>query len=148
MPTILALLRGLARYERLTADFKSTPARLAAHGFGRRRYFDALLCFDGRRPIGVALYYFTYSSFAARPALYLEDVFVVPEARRRGAGRALLAELARIAKKRRCARLEWAVLDWNAPAIRFYERLGARLQRTWVLTHLAGASLDRLARRR
>lgn len=148
MPTVLALLRGLAEYERLTADFKSTRGRLAADGFGPRRYFNALLCYAGRAPIGVALYYFTYSSFAARPALFLEDLFVVPTARRQGAGTALLVELARIARTKGCARMEWAVLDWNAPAIRFYERLGARVQRTWLLTHLEGAPLERLARGR
>lgn len=143
--TILALIRGLAAYERLTHEMRATLRDLRRHGFGRRRYFEALLCRRGGRPIGFALYYFTYSTFAGRPTLYLEDLFVLPEERGRGAGRALLRVLARIAVRRGCGRMEWTVLDWNRPAIRFYRRLGARLRPDWVLTRLAGAPLRRLA---
>ncbi|HSB62078.1 MAG TPA: GNAT family N-acetyltransferase, partial [Vicinamibacteria bacterium] len=89
---------------------------------------------------------FTYSTFLARPTLYLEDLFVVPEERGRGAGRALLRALARLAARRGCGRMEWTVLDWNAPSIAFYEGLGARLRRDWILTRLTGAALRRLAR--
>jgi GNAT superfamily N-acetyltransferase len=105
-----------------------------------------LICRRGRRAIGFALYFFTYSTFLARPTLYLEDLFVLPEERGRGAGRALLRALARIAVRRRCGRMEWAVLDWNTPSIRFYRRLGAGLRREWLLTRLTGAPLRRLAR--
>ena len=115
------------------------------HGFGRRRYFETLICRRGGRPIGFALYFFTYSTFLARPTLYLEDLFVLPEERGRGAGQALLRALARIAVRRRCGRMEWAVLDWNRPAIRFYQRLGAELRRDWILTRLTGTPLARLA---
>jgi GNAT superfamily N-acetyltransferase len=143
----LRLIRGLAEYERLAHEVEATTARLRGHGFGRRPYFEALICVRGREAIGFALYFFTYSTFLARPTLYLEDLFVVPAERGRGAGTALFAAVARIAIRRGCGRLEWAVLDWNAPAIRFYERLGARPRREWVLTRLTGAALRRLAAR-
>ena len=146
VPTILSLIRGLAEYERLAHEVAATAARVRAHGFGARRYFETIICRRGGRPIGFALYFFTYSTFLAQPTLYLEDLFVVPEERGAGAGRALLKALARIAVRRGCGRLEWAVLDWNRPAIGFYKRLGARLHRQWIITRLTGASLRRLAR--
>lgn len=145
-PTILSLIRGLAQYERLAHEVEATAARVRAHGFGRRRYFETLICRRGGEPVGFALYFFTYSTFLARPTLYLEDLFVRPEERGNGAGRALLRALARIAVRRGCGRLEWAVLDWNRPAIGFYKRLGAKLRRQWILTRLTGAPLRRLAR--
>jgi GNAT superfamily N-acetyltransferase len=145
-PTIVALIRGLARYERLLRHCRITAADVRRDGFGPRRYFDALICRRGHRPVGFALYFFTYSTFLGRPTLYLEDLFVVPDERGQGAGRALLRALARIAARKRCGRMEWAVLDWNRPSIRFYERLGARLRREWRLTRLTGAPLRRLAR--
>ena len=124
---------------------EATPGRIRRHGFGRRRYFEALVCRRGRTPIGLALYYFTYSTFLGRPTLYLEDLFVLPAERGNGAGRALLRALAKIAVRRGCGRMEWAVLDWNTPSIRFYQKLGAKLRREWILTRLAGAPLRRLA---
>ena len=148
VPTILRLIRGLAEYERLSRQLDAPAARLRRHGFGRRRYFEPLICRRGRTPIGFALFYFTYSTFLARPTLYLEDLFVVPEERGNGAGRALLGALARIARRRGCGRMEWTVLDWNTPSIRFYEKLGATLRREWLLTRLTGAPLRRLARGR
>jgi len=148
LPTILALIRGLAEYERLAHEMEATPARLERHGFGRRRYFETLICRRGRRPVGFALYFYTYSTFLGRPSLYLEDLFVLPEERGRGAGKSLLRALAKIALARRCGRMEWTVLDWNTPSIRFYKRLGARLRKEWVLTRLTGPALRRLARSR
>ena len=145
-PTILSLIRGLAEYERLAHEVEATTARVRAHGFGRRRYFETIICRRGGTPVGFALYFFTYSTFLARPTLYLEDLFVRPEERGNGAGLALLRALARIAVRRGCGRLEWAVLDWNRPAIGFYKRLGAKLRRQWILTRLTGAPLRRLAR--
>jgi len=145
--TILRLIRGLAEYERLASEVEATLERLRRHGFGRRPYFETLICRKDGEPVGFALYFFTYSTFLARPSLYLEDLFVVPEERGAGAGQAILAALARIAVRRGCGRMEWAVLDWNRPAIGFYERLGARLRREWILTRLTGAPLRRLARR-
>ena len=146
VPTILALIRGLADYERLAHEVEATTARVRAHGFGRRRYFETIICRRGGRPVGFALYFFTYSTFLTRPSLYLEDLFVLPEERGAGAGKALLRALARIAVRRGCGRLEWAVLDWNRPAIGFYKRLGAKLRRQWILTRLTGPPLRRLAR--
>lgn len=146
VPTILKLIRGLAEYERLAHEVEATTARVRAHGFGRRRYFETIICRRGGTPVGFALYFFTYSTFLARPTLYLEDLFVLPEERGTGAGKALLRALARIAVRRGCGRLEWAVLDWNQPAIGFYKRLGAKLRRQWILTRLTGAPLRRLAR--
>jgi len=146
VPTILALIRGLAEYERLLPEMKATAARIRHDGFGRRPYFETLICRRGARPVGFALYFFTYSTFVGRPSLYLEDLFVLPQERGNGAGKALLRALAKIAVRRRCGRMEWAVLDWNRPAIRFYERLGARLRKEWILTRITGAPLRRLAR--
>ncbi len=146
VPVILALIRGLAEYERLAHQVEATPARLKRHGFGRRPYFETLICRRGRRPVGFALYFFTYSTFLARPSLYLEDLFVLPEERGKGAGKALLRALAKIAVARGCGRMEWAVLDWNTPSIRFYKALGAKLRKEWVLTRLTGPALRRLGR--
>lgn len=146
--TIVRLIRGLAEYEKLAHECEATVARIRRHGFGARRYFETLICERAGAPIGFALYFFTYSTFLARPTLYLEDLFVVPEERGRGAGRALLAALARIAARKGCGRMEWTVLDWNTPSIGFYERLGARLRRDWILTRLTGKPLRRLAARR
>ena len=145
VPTIVGLIRGLADYERLGHEVRITAERVRRHGFGPRPYFETLICHRDGRAIGFALYFFTYSTFLARPTLYLEDLFVRPEERGHGAGRALLGALARIAVQRGCGRMEWAVLDWNAPALGFYERLGARLRRDWILTRLAGGALRKLA---
>jgi len=148
VPTIVALIRGLAEYERLVHEVEITPAQARRHGFGRRPYFETLICRRGRRPVGFALYFFTYSTFLGRPSLYLEDLFVLPEERGRGAGWALLRALGKVAMARGCGRMEWTVLDWNAPAIRFYRRIGARLHKEWIHTRLTGAPLRRLARSR
>ena len=148
LPTILALIRGLAEYEHLARQVEATPSRLRRHGFGRRPYFETLVCRRGRRPVGFALYFYTYSTFLSRPSLYLEDLFVLPEERGQGAGKALLRALAKIAIAHGCGRMEWTVLDWNTPSIRFYKGLGARLHKEWVLTRLTGRALRRLARSR
>jgi GNAT superfamily N-acetyltransferase len=146
--TIVALIRGLAEYEKLAHECKATVSGVRRHGFGARRYFETLICERDGAAVGFALYFFTFSTFLAKPTLYLEDLFVLPAERGRGAGRALLVALARIAARKGCGRMEWAVLDWNAPSIGFYERLGARLRRDWILTRLSGAPLRRLARAR
>jgi GNAT superfamily N-acetyltransferase len=146
--TIVALIRELAVYERLLHEVKITPAAVRRHGFGRRPYFKTLICRRGGAPVGLALYFFTYSSFLGKPVLWLEDLLVLPAERGRGAGKALLKALAKIAVTRGCGRMEWSVLDWNAPAIRFYRRIGARLDKEWIITRLKDAPLTRLARAR
>src|SRR6266436_9467042 len=148
VPVIVRLIRGLAEYERLAHEMVATTSQIRRHGFGLRRYFETLICRRGRTPVGFALYFFTYSTFLGRPSLYLEDLFVLPGDRGLGAGKALLRALATVATARGCGRMEWRVLDWNAPAIRVFKRIGARLHSEWVLTRLQGAPLKRLARTR
>jgi GNAT superfamily N-acetyltransferase len=148
VPTIARLIRDLAGYERLSRSLRLDRKRLRRDGFGGRKYFEALICERDKLAVGYALYYFAYSSFSSSPVLFIEDLFVLPDERRRGAGRALMVTLARIAVRRRCEQMEWIVLNWNAPSIAFYRHLGARLDRTWVLTRLVGQSLRRLARQR
>lgn len=145
---IVTLIRELARYERLLPEVSITPAQVRRHGFGARVYFQTLICRRKGKPVGLALYFFTYSSFMGKPILWLEDLVVLPNERGQGAGKAILQALARIAVKRGCGRMEWSVLDWNAPAIRFYRRIGARLDKEWIITRLKGAPLRRLARSR
>jgi GNAT superfamily N-acetyltransferase len=139
------LLMGLAVYERLRHRVEATPARLRRHGFGRRPLFKTLICRRGSVSIGVAVYFLTYSTFMGRPTLYIEDIFVLPRERRRGAGKALLRALARIAVRERCGRMEWSVLRWNRPAIGFYRRLGARAMEDWVQMRLRPPDIRRLA---
>jgi len=131
VPTILALIRGLAEYERLAHECVATPAGIRRDGFGPRRYFETLICRRGGRPIGFALYFFTYSTFLARPTLYLEDIFVLPEQRRLGLGGAFFKALLAEARREGCGRMEWVVLDWNTPAHRFYRKLGAKPLDDW-----------------
>ena len=145
VPAIASLIRGLAKYERLIRGCRTDLRRLRRHGFGSHRYFQSLLVTRTGRPIGFAVYYFTYSTFTCRPVLFIEDLFVLPEERGAGAGVALMKALARVAVRKGCRQMEWIVLDWNEPAIRFYQRLGARLDRSWALTRLTGPSLRRLA---
>lgn len=145
-PVILGLVRGLAKYERLLRWFRPNAKRFRRHGFGRRHYFDTLICTQARRPIAFALYYFNYSTFACRPILFIEDLFVLPDERGKGAGKALMSALARIAIRQGCSQMSWSVLHWNTPAIKFYRRLGAGLDKTWMLARLGDAPLRRLAR--
>jgi GNAT superfamily N-acetyltransferase len=140
------LIRGLARFEKLEHEVTLTDELLAAGLFGPRPYAEAVLADVDGRAAGFALFFHSFSTFLGRPGIYLEDLFVVPEHRGQGIGRALLAHLARLAVERGCGRLEWAVLDWNSEAIAFYERLGARPNSEWTTYRITGESLDRLAR--
>ncbi|HEX4003931.1 MAG TPA: GNAT family N-acetyltransferase [Candidatus Acidoferrales bacterium] len=148
VPAILSLIRGLAEYEHLARRLRLSAKRLRSHGFGRRPYFGLLICTRAGRPIGCAIYYFAYSTFTCSPVLFIEDIFVLPEERGLGAGKALMVALARIAVKKGCHEMAWVVLDWNKPSIDFYHRLGARLDKTWVHTRLTEARLRRLAQGR
>ena len=153
VPAILALIRGIAEYERLSHEVEASEALLRQHGFGPRPVFEALLAERiaerdqmNDRAIGFALYFFTFSTFKARPTLYLEDLFVLPAERRHGVGRRLLAELARIAVERECGRMEWSVLDWNTPARDFYFKIGAVPMDEWTVFRLTPEAFGRLAR--
>jgi GNAT superfamily N-acetyltransferase len=150
VPVILDLIRALADYEKLTAEVTATAAQLQESLFpadpaaaGPSAY--CVLAEADGVAAGFALYFFNYSTFLARPGLYLEDLFVRPEFRGRGLGKALLLHLARLANQRGCGRMEWAVLDWNQPAIDFYESLGARRMKEWQICRLTGDSLRRYA---
>lgn len=145
VPLILEFIRGLAEYERLPHQCVATEARLAATLFGPQPAAEVLLAFQGTEPAGFALFFHNYSTFLARPGIYLEDLFVRPEHRGRGIGRVLLRELARLAVARDCGRLEWSVLDWNRDAIGFYHRLGAVAMDEWTVFRLTGDALDDLA---
>jgi GNAT superfamily N-acetyltransferase len=145
VPAIISMIRGLAKYERLSNHIRLDAGRLRRAGFGKQRRFGTLIATRGKRPAGYAVYYFAYSTFTCSPVLYVEDIFVLPQERGKGAGKALMSALARIAVRKGCEQMEWLVLDWNAPSIKFYKRLGARLDKSWVLTRLTGAKLRRLA---
>jgi GNAT superfamily N-acetyltransferase len=146
VPVIAELIRGLARFEKLEQEVVMTEALLDVGLFGDRPYAEVVLAEDKGRPVGFALFFHNFSTFLGRPGIYLEDLFVLPEHRGSGIGRMLLAHLARLAVERGCGRLEWAVLDWNREAIKFYERLGARPNSEWTVYRLTGEALSGLAR--
>lgn len=146
VPLILRFIRELAEYERLLHEVVATEERLRETLFGPRRAAEVVIAEDADgEALGFALFFHNYSTFLAQPGIYLEDLYVRPEARGRGTGRALLAHLARLAKERGCGRLEWWVLDWNESAIRFYRSLGAQPMDDWTVFRLTGGDLARLA---
>jgi GNAT superfamily N-acetyltransferase len=135
---ILRLVRELAAYEKLEHMVSGTEAMLHAQLFGERPAAEALLAEVGGRAVGFALFYTTFSTFLCKPGIHLEDLFVEPAHRGAGIGKALLRELAALASQRDCGRLEWHVLDWNEPSIRFYESLGGTLMKEWILVRMTG----------
>ncbi len=145
VPVILKFILGLAAYEKLPVE--ATEEKLAATLFPARGapLAHGVLAFAGAAPAGFAIYFFNYSTCLARPGLYLEDLFVWPEFRGRGVGKALLLHLARVANARGCGRMEWTVLDWNESAIAFYESLGARRETAWQVCRLTGRALAQYA---
>ncbi|TMD15366.1 MAG: GNAT family N-acetyltransferase [Chloroflexi bacterium] len=145
---IAQLIRDLAHYEKLEHEVTMTEEKLTDSLFGERRYAETLIAEDSGEPVGFALFFHNFSTFLAQPGIYLEDLFVVPARRGQGIGQALLKALARTAAERGCGRLEWAVLDWNQDAIRFYERLGAKPNSDWTVYRLTGEPLRSLAARR
>ncbi|HZQ62346.1 MAG TPA: GNAT family N-acetyltransferase [Casimicrobiaceae bacterium] len=142
---VLALVRELADYERLTQLCVATEEDIARALFGSRRYAEVLLAARNEEVIGFALFFHNFSTFLGRPGVWLEDLFVRPAHRRQGCGRALLKAVAAIARERGCGRFEWAVLDWNASAIAFYESLGATVLPDWRIVRVVGEPLQRLA---
>jgi GNAT superfamily N-acetyltransferase len=147
LPEVLAFIRELAAYERLAEPVQASEADLAAALFGTRPHAEVVLACLAGAPVGFALFFHNFSTVTGKPGIYLEDLFVRPEARGRGAGRQLLSWLARTTLERGCARLDWAVLDWNAPSIGFYRSVGAVPLEEWTMMRVAGAALERLARR-
>lgn len=147
VPLILEFIRALADYEKLPDEVTATEPQLLATLFpaGEAPVAHCVLAFADGEPAGFAIYFFNYSTWLARPGLYLEDLFVKPARRGRGVGKSLLLHLAKAANARGCGRMEWSVLDWNQPAIDFYERLGARRLREWQICRLSGDALAQYA---
>ena len=145
---ILTLIRGLAEYERLASEAIVTADDVRDSLFGERPAAEVLIAEVEDTAVGFALFFHNYSTFLGRRGLYLEDLFVFPAHRGKGIGRALMARLARLATERNCGRFEWWVLDWNEPAIRFYESLGARAMSDWTVYRLTGEPLKELASER
>ncbi len=145
IPLILELIQALAEYEKLSDACVATVENLDASLFGPRPYAEALIGEWQGEPAGFALFFHNYSTFLAQPGIYLEDLFVKPEFRGNGIGKALLIRLAKIAEERDCGRLEWSVLDWNEPSIGFYKKLGARALDDWTIFRVTGADLAKLA---
>src|SRR5436189_3064179 len=145
VPIILQLIRDLATYERAPHDVVATEEGLRDVLFGPEPSAKVVIAFENTTPVGFAVYFFNFSTWLGRPGLYLEDLFVKPEARGRGYGRALLVELAKIARDRRCGRMEWAVLNWNEPAIKFYRALGAKPMDEWTVFRLTPEEIAKLA---
>lgn len=145
LPIILGLIRALADYERAPDAVVATETGLREVLFGAKPSAEVLLAFEESGPVGFAVYFHNFSTWLGRPGLYLEDLFVKPEKRGKGYGRALLERLAQIAKKRGCGRMEWAVLDWNEPAIQFYRKLGAQPMDEWTVFRLTEEGIAKLA---
>jgi GNAT superfamily N-acetyltransferase len=143
--TLVALIRELAVYEHLQDHARATPEDLRVHLFGPRPAAESLIAEVDGEPVGFALYFATFSTFRGQPGLYLEDVFVRERYRGHGIGKRLLAAVARVAVERGCGRLEWSVLDWNAPSIGFYRSLGARPMDDWTVYRIDDDALTRLA---
>ena len=146
VPLILDFIRQLAEYERLSHEAVMTEAVLRENLFGSRRSAEVLLGYADDKPVAFAVFFHNFSTFLGRPGLYLEDLFVIPQMRGKGYGKAMLVELAKIARDRKCGRFEWAVLDWNEPAIQFYKSLGAVPMDEWTIFRLTGDALQSLGR--
>ena len=145
LPLIAQFIRDLADYEKLAHEVRFDKAKLGEKLFGSRPYAEVVIGEIDGTPQGFALFFHNFSTFEGRPGIYLEDLFVRPEARGSGLGKALLAHLAGLVVERDCARLEWSVLDWNAPAIGFYQSLGAKLMDEWTVMRVDGEALTALA---
>jgi GNAT superfamily N-acetyltransferase len=139
--TILQLIRALAEYEKLAHEVVATVDQLRATLFGANKFAEVLIGEWERKPVAYALFFHNYSTFLAKPGIYLEDLFVLPEFRSKGIGFHMLKHLAQLAAERDCGRLEWSVLDWNEPAIQFYKKLGSLPQSEWTVYRLTGQAL-------
>lgn len=144
-PLILNFIRELASYEKLSHEVTATESGIQDHLFSPHPKAECIIAEHDGTAIGFALYFHNFSTFLGKPGLYLEDLYVQPAFRGRGYGRRLLSHLAKLALARGCGRFEWAVLDWNAPAIGFYQKLGAKLMADWRINRLSGSALEKLA---
>ncbi len=145
VPAICQLIHALADYEKLSHEVTGQVENLEQHLFGDRPYAEALLARSNNKPVGFALFFHNYSTFLMQPGIYLEDLFVLPDYRGQGIGKALLQSVGQLAVDRGCGRLEWNVLDWNSPAISFYKRMGAEIKPEWQLCRVTGPALQTLA---
>lgn len=146
VPVILDFIRQLAEYEKLAHEVAATEQTLRETLFSERPYAEVLIAYWEEAPVGFALFFHNYSTFLAKPGIYLEDLFVNPSARGKGIGKALLTRLAELANERGCGRVEWSVLNWNVPSIEFYRRMGARPQDEWTTFRLTGDALGQYAK--
>jgi GNAT superfamily N-acetyltransferase len=145
VPLILTFIKGLAEYEKLLHEVVATEEGLRETLFGNRPVAEVIIGYFRQQPVGFALFFHNYSTFLGRAGIYLEDLYVNPESRGRGFGRTMLAYLANLARERDCGRLEWSVLNWNEPAIRFYKGLGAVPMNEWTVFRVTGEALSKLA---
>ena len=145
VPLILSFIRELAEYEKLSHEVVATEDVLRGSLFGERTGAEVVICYLSGTPAGFALFFHNFSTFLGRPGLYLEDLYVKPEMRGRGLGRALLVHLAKLARERGCGRMEWSVLDWNEPAIKLYKGIGAVPMDEWTVYRVTGDALEDLA---
>jgi GNAT superfamily N-acetyltransferase len=145
IPAILAFIQGLAEYEKLSDQVVATEEKLQQTLFGEKAYAEVVMAEYQHQPAGFALFFHNYSTFLAKPGIYLEDLFVLPDHRGRGLGKLLLSYLAKLAVERDCGRLEWSVLDWNQPAIDFYQAQGATMLHDWRINRVTGPQLQQLA---
>ncbi|HWB13203.1 MAG TPA: GNAT family N-acetyltransferase [Pirellulales bacterium] len=141
VPTICGLIRKLAEYEQLTHELRFDEGQMTEHLFGKRPYAEVLLAEDDGQAVGYAVFFHNYSTFVGRPGIYLEDIFVLPDYRGRGHGRALFQAVVHVAAQRGCGRMEWAALNWNEPAIEFYESFGATRLSEWTTFRLTKEQL-------
>lgn len=145
VPVILSFINGLAEYEKLAHDVVATEDKLRSTLFGDKPYAEVVIAEYQGVPAGFALFFHNYSTFLAKPGIYLEDLFVLPQHRGHGIGKLLLSYLAKVALERDCGRLEWSVLDWNQPAIDFYQSQGAVMLHDWRINRVTGDTLNKLA---
>lgn len=146
VPLILQLIKELAEYERLAGEVVATESMIRESFFGAAPHAKAVIARIGGDAVGLAIWFSTYSTFLSKPGIYLEDLFVLPDWRGKGVGRALLRHLARIAVEQGCGRIEWSVLNWNETAIRFYRNIGARAMNEWTVYRLTGDAIGRVAK--
>ncbi len=145
VPLIFSFIKELAEYEKLSHEVIATEALLKETLFGEKPHAEVIIAYLNQEPVSFALYFHNYSTFLGRPGIYLEDLYVKPEARGQGIGQKILAYLAHLAKERKCGRLEWWVLDWNESAIAFYKRIGAKAMDEWTVYRVTGEALNDLA---